>query len=319
MRTLLLLVSCLPLAAAVDGVVMNRTSGKPQANATVTLYSLGQAGMEAVESIKSAADGTFTIDRPADGPHVIQTAFDGVTYNHMLSPGAPRTGLQLEVFNSASRPGAAKVDQHMVLFEPAAGEMEVTENFLWRNDGTTTYNDPDRGTLRVFLPESARSQRVMATAPRGMPIERALEKTNQPNVYSIDFPIKPGETSVQVTYKLPFQSPAAFESRVLHNGGRTSLIAPVGVELAGEGLLPRGQEPRTQASIFEVKAPAYKVEISGTGALRAAAAAAEESSGPRIAPLMPKVYDRLVLLLVLSLAILALGFTLMFRAAKERR
>ena len=41
--------------AAVDGTVINKTTGKPQAGATVTLYKFGSAGMESVESVKSGA------------------------------------------------------------------------------------------------------------------------------------------------------------------------------------------------------------------------------------------------------------------------
>ena len=40
--------------AAVDGTVTNRTTGKPQPGATVTLYKLGQNGLESVESVKTA-------------------------------------------------------------------------------------------------------------------------------------------------------------------------------------------------------------------------------------------------------------------------
>src|SRR4051812_28365556 len=85
--------------AAVDGTVVNQTTGKPQPGATVTLYKLGQAGMESVESVKSDAQGRFSINQDPKGPHLIQTAFDGVTYNHMLPPGSSPTGLSLDVFN----------------------------------------------------------------------------------------------------------------------------------------------------------------------------------------------------------------------------
>ncbi|HXI39662.1 MAG TPA: hypothetical protein VNH83_06770, partial [Bryobacteraceae bacterium] len=49
---LCLLVLCMaaPVSAAIDGKVVNQTTGKPQAGATVTLYKLGQAGPEQIES-----------------------------------------------------------------------------------------------------------------------------------------------------------------------------------------------------------------------------------------------------------------------------
>src|SRR5947208_15090728 len=90
MRILVLLMAALPIYAAVSGTVTNRTTGKPQAGATVGLYKLGtQTGLELIDQAKSDAQGNFTINQTIQGPHLIRTAFDGVTYNHMLPPGQP--------------------------------------------------------------------------------------------------------------------------------------------------------------------------------------------------------------------------------------
>ena len=48
-------------SGAIDGTVTNRTTGKPQPGATVTLYKLSQAGLESIESVKSDAAGKFRI------------------------------------------------------------------------------------------------------------------------------------------------------------------------------------------------------------------------------------------------------------------
>lgn len=83
----------IPLFAVIDGSVINRTTGKPQRGATVTVYKLGTAGIESLESVKTDAAGrfSFTAD-PGPGPALLQGAWDGVTYNKMLTPNTPRTG-----------------------------------------------------------------------------------------------------------------------------------------------------------------------------------------------------------------------------------
>jgi len=95
----LLFVSC--GFAAIDGKVVNQTTGKPQPGATVTLYKLGQAGPEAIESVKSGADGKFHItqDGQGPGPRLVQAAYDGVTYNRILPPGSPSNDVTVEVYN----------------------------------------------------------------------------------------------------------------------------------------------------------------------------------------------------------------------------
>ena len=61
---------CLCLAAAasaaIDGTVTNRTTGKPQAGATVTLFKITQNGPESLESVKSDAAGKFHIETATD-------------------------------------------------------------------------------------------------------------------------------------------------------------------------------------------------------------------------------------------------------------
>src|SRR5215467_11030210 len=111
MKPLAIGILLLPCAlAAVDGIVTNQTTGKPQPGATVTLYKLGaQNGLESVESVKSDAQGHFEIHQDLQGPRLLQAAYDGVTYNHMLPPGAPSSGVGLDVYNSATKPGDAKV------------------------------------------------------------------------------------------------------------------------------------------------------------------------------------------------------------------
>ena len=157
---------------------------------------------------------------------------------------------------------------------------------------------------------------VNATAPQGMPIRRAADKTSTPDVYKVDFPIKPGETHIDVAYTLPFATPGTFTSKVLHKDGATRLVVPAGVTVTGDGIVAVGVEPRTQASIFNVKSPEYKIEVAGTGTLRRPEAEADETadSGPSFEQIQPKVYGNMTWILALTLTILALGFVLLYRA-----
>src|ERR1043166_5237621 len=98
MKSSLLFLAAVAAHAAVTGTVINRTTGKPQAGATVGLNKLGQNGIELIDQAKSGADGKFSIDQEIRGPHLLRTAYDGVTYNHMLPPGSPTAGLTLDAF-----------------------------------------------------------------------------------------------------------------------------------------------------------------------------------------------------------------------------
>jgi len=308
-------VSVLSAMAAVDGTVTNKTTGKPASGATVTLYKLGQAGMESVESVKSGADGSFHINQTPQGPHLIQTAFDGVTYNHMLPPGSATSGISLDVYNSSKKPGDARLARHFVILQPAGDKLSVSEGYVFNNAGVMTYNDPDGGTLKFYLPVEAKGiAQVKATAPQGMPIDRAIDKTSQKDVYKVDFPIKPGETDFQINYLVPYSSGSTFEGKLVGKTDEpTLLVVPQGITLQGEGLESKGEEPRSKASIFSVKSASYKVQISGT--MQAAGDGDSGDNGPSLEEISPRVVrQNMKWILALAFGVLALGFMVLYRA-----
>jgi hypothetical protein len=300
--------------------VTNQTTGKPQAGATVALYKVATVtGPELIDQAKSDAQGKFSINQTVQGPGpaLIRTAFDGVTYNHMLPPGSPTAGLAIEVFNASKQPGAAKIEKHMILFEPSAGQVAVSETFLFKNEGKTAWNDPDVGTLKFFLPAGAGKPDARATAPGGMPLGAPVVKTAKPDVFAVDFAIKPGDTRIDVTYTRPYAEGADLDGKVVSKDENTYLVVPNGIALKGDGLNDLGTEPRSQAHIFGVTTAAYKVQLTGAVAAappEAAGDQAADDAGPRIEQIMPRVNTKTVSILIVALGILALGFALLYRA-----
>lgn len=319
MKVLALILLVSSAFAAVTGTVVNRTTGQPQAGATVALNKLGQNGIEMIDQAKSDAQGKFTINQDTGGPipHLLRTAYDGVTYNHMLPPGSPATGLTIDVFNASKQQGAAKVSKHMLLFEPSDGKMLVNESIIFDNEGKTAWNDSDNGgTLHFFAHGVVDRVQANVTAPGGMPIGAPVNKTSNPDIYAVDFPVKPGETRFDLTYTVPYNPGDPYQGKIVTKDENTYLIAPNGITLAGDGLTDLGTEPRTQAHIFGLSAPSYKITLTGTEAAPPSAPAADQpdSSGPQIEQIMPRVFNQAPLILALALGILALGFALLYRA-----
>lgn len=309
--------------AAITGTVINRTTSKPQEGATVVLNLLAQQGITMIDQAKSDAQGHFTInqDLQPGGPSLLRTAFDGVTYNHMLPPGSATSGITVDVYNSSTNPGDAKVSKHMLLFEPAGGQMVVNETYLYTNSGNIAWNDSDHGTMHFFLPAGANGKvEVNATAPGGMPIPAATLKTGKPDTLAVDFPVKPGETRFDLTYTTPYNSGDEYLGKILTKDDNTYLIAPNGITLTGDHLSDMGTEPRTQAHIWGFAGNSFKIKLTGTEAAAPsdadASAAQGDSSdnGPQIEQIMPRLYSKTVLILALALGILAVGFALLYRA-----
>ena len=163
--------------AAVDGIVTNATSGKPQAGATVSLFQVTQQGPQMMESVKSDAQGKFAFTKNLQGPQLVQAVYGGVVYNRMIPPGMPSSNVAVPVYESSKKPAQARVDQHMLLLEPTpSGTMNVSESYVFKNDGNTTWNDPDAGTLQFALPPAANGKvEINATGPGSVPVRKAAD------------------------------------------------------------------------------------------------------------------------------------------------
>jgi len=331
-RIVLFLLCCTPVAASIDGVVVNGSTGLPQPGVTITVSKMNAAtGMlsDTAGNAKTDVQGKFAFTTSVDGPTLLRATWDGVTYTRMLPPGTPSSGLSLDVYNSSKSPGAAKVDKHMLLFEPGGGQMTVNETFLLKNDGQVTWNDPKDGTLHFFLPDTHSKFQIRATAPGGVDVPATAAKSSKPDVYKVDFPIKPGETRFDLTYNVPYTLGSQYEGKIVTKDDNTYLIVPDGVTLTAEHLTDLGQEPRTKAHIFGLPGTAYNIQLTGAevaapdstqgGAAPDAAGAPDAGAGPEIEATMPRVFGEVKPILAIALGILGLGFALLYRKEANGR
>ena len=336
MKYLALFLIAASAKAAIDGTVINGTTNKPQPGATVTLFQTTSQGPQDLGSVKSDAAGKYVIDKDVQpgqggGPLLLQAVYAGVQYNKVIPPGFPMTGVQIPVFETSKTQGETKLEQHIILLEPAAaGELHVREVYIYRNDGKTTWNDPDRGTLQFALPAAAQGKvEVNVLAPGGMPIRRAPDPGTKPNSFKLDFPIKPGESRVDMTWSMPFNTPGVFEDKVLARADAIRMLAPPGVTIKGPGVDTLGTEPNSQVTIYGVKGPDVQVNVEGTGSIQEPSTDAGgqgDGNGSSISENLPKLYGlaagsasfaesilAVKWILGTILAMLALGFVLLYR------
>jgi hypothetical protein len=306
-----------PAFAAVDGVVVNGTTGQPQANVVVMMVQPTQAGMQNLGTTKTDAQGKFSFDNnDAQGPRLIRAIHQGVLYNKMIPPGAPSTGVQVDVFDSTNKSGVAKVSQHFIVLQPGATEMTVSEGILYQGSTNLTFNDPANGSVRFYLPPEAQGKVTVTVNPAGgMPIQRPAAKTKEPNVYKVDYAIQPGETRFDLNYTIPTTNPMVFADRLLHSEGVSDLVVPPGVTIKSDDLELAGTEPKTQANIYKIKNASFKVDVEGTGSLsQTGAASSDEDTGqPNIQQVKPRIYGSLYWILGMAFAILGLGSFLLYR------
>jgi hypothetical protein len=317
MRLALLIASALPLLG-LDGTVLNVTTGKPQAGVEINLVQPSQDGMVPLGNVTSGAQGQFKIDKQIPpGPGLIQATYQGTTYNTIVTPGMPTSGIEVKVYDSTKRAGVAKTLEHLILIEPGLDNIKMSETFVLGNQENVAFNDPGKGSIQFYLPPSTGGKaQVVVTAPGGMPITRPPLKTGNAGIYKIDYPVKPGETRMDVTYTVPAADKIA--GKVVASDTPTHLVTPPTVKLTGDGIESAGQEPSTKANIYNLAGLDYNLLVEGVGTLRQdtpapAADAGDDSGSPKVEIAAARIYSQLGWVLGLALAILAIGGVMLFR------
>jgi len=309
--------AALPAFSAVNGIAVNGTTGQPQANVSINLVQPGANGMQALGNSKTGADGSFNIDvNIPPGPALLQSTYAGVTYTQAIPPGTPTTGVRVSVFEATAEPPAEMTTEHLVLIEPSATELRISETFFTKNQSNLTYQDAANGTVRLYLPQGAPTDLKVTIDSTGVPIQRPVQKGKQAGQFKIDYPLKPGETRFDLSYTLP--ASATFSGKVFSTNPPTKLVTPGSVTLSGNGLTDLGQEQTTQARVYSFTGNSFKVEILGVGSIRGpeavAPVAGEESGAPKCCEEVPaRVNTQMSWILGLSLTILLLGGTILFR------
>jgi hypothetical protein len=309
--------------AAMDGTVVNKSTGQPQPGVAVTLVKPGQGGMKTLGTTISDASGHFAFakDEPGGGPQLLQASYGDVNYNKLMTPNIATSKVELDVYDVVKTPELAHIAQRMLILEPSASQISVNETTVVQNGSNRTYNNPALGGLRFYLPPAANGQvRISVQGPGGMPLPRTAEKTNETDVFKVDFPVKPGETEFQVSYVLPAGSPFTFHGESVTVKGMGSgplrVIAPSGVTLAGKDLEQLGTEPTTQATVYNVASNGlFSFDITGTGSLRSEGEGVDTSDSPQVTEGKPPIYAHLYWLIGLALSILAVGLVVLFRSS----
>ncbi len=315
-----LLLASVPLAAAsVSGVVINRSTGEPEPRVAITLISFAQ-GMDPIEEVYSGTDGAFELAKEVPGMGMLRTDHQGVTYSTMLAPQVDRSNVTIEIYNAVETP-LTPIGRILIL-EPGGSEMVVNESYLYQNatNPPVTFRDAERGSLRFHLPEAAKGVvQVEASGPARTPLNAIAEQTQEPEIYKVDFPIKPGENRISLTYLVPQADRDTFTSRSLYPGLQTRIAVPAGVEVAGEQLGDLGSEPSSGATIYEIEGGGdFTVALSGAGRIQRGSAGGESSSGASsgggggggssISIEEAGLHKELPWLIGIAVAILALGF-----------
>jgi hypothetical protein len=203
-----LLVSAGAFAAQITGTVTNATTNKPSSGDEVTLLSLA-SGMQEIATTKTDSQGHYTLNVPdADGQHLVRVARQSVHYFQAAPPGT--TTVDITVYDAATQVEGLITDARVFHLQASGGSMDVQESYILNNQSQPPRTKIGNQTFAVTLPDGAQMGEASLTGPSGMPLTVAAVPAGAKNRYAYDFPIKPGQTSFEVTYKMPYSGSYEF-------------------------------------------------------------------------------------------------------------
>jgi len=206
------------LAATITGTVTNRTTGRPAAGSKVTLL---QQGMTELASGTTDAKGNFSIAAPAAGPYLLRVMQDGASYYEAATEGTP---VNVDVYSAGAQVVGVTTEVLMLRAQtdPSGAVLNVTEDFVVKNASKPAMTQFSKAPFNVYLPEGAVVEATAAKGPNGMPTAEELKPQSEKGLYSVMFPIKPGETQIEIAYHIPYTGNLKVNLKV---AGQTDMFA----------------------------------------------------------------------------------------------
>jgi hypothetical protein len=222
--------------------------------------------------------------------HLVRVTHDKANYFRPAPPGTQ--SVEVDVYNAAAKvKGVSSEADVMRLQTDESGKaLHVVENFFVKNESSPPLTQFSDRPFEFYLPEGAVVEGSAALAPGGMPVQASPVPLGEPNHYAFIFPIRPGETRFQITYKLPYSGSLKFSPRVTMPTDTIAVMMPKSMTFkpgASAPYTPVTEETTAQTYVARSVAPSQALDftVSGTGQMPrdTGAAAAAGEGGPATA------------------------------------
>lgn len=271
----LVFLTSLAAAQTLTGTVKNSTTNKPSAGDEVVLLSLSQ-GMEESGRTKTDAKGNFSFKLDnTQSPHLVRAIHEGVTYHRMAPPGT--TSVEVEVYDVGKKIEGIEVVADIMRVQAEQGQLEVMRAFAVQNTSKPPRTQMNERNLEFFVPEGAQIIQGQAMTANGQPVNSApVPVDDKKTRYAFLFPLRPGTTSFQVAYQLPYTGSANIDPKSVYPLQHFVAILPKGMQFAaapGTNFQamndPQQPDANVQVASGAGSGQSLAFKVSGEGTLQA--------------------------------------------------
>ena len=209
---------------------------------------------------------------PDSGIHLVRVTHDKANYFRPAPPGTQ--SVEIEVFNASAhvKGVASEADVMRIQTDASGNGLRVVENFFVKNESTPPLTQFSDRPFEFTLPEGAIVEGSAALAPGGMPVQAAPVPLAEKGHYTFLFPIRPGETRFQITYRLPYNGSIAFAPHPLLTTDTIAIMLPKSMTFTPGAQSPFtavADEVNAQTFVARNVSPAQPLDfkLSGSGQL----------------------------------------------------
>ncbi len=326
LTSILLLVSLpevLQAQGRIQGTVANGATGQPVANQAVQLL-LPRGGMQRVATATTDASGRFVFPSANVDPssfYLVQAAYQGVDYNAPAQFDPQGTAdVSITVYDASASAPPLSIQSARVVVHAQGNKAHVQEMFAIRNasDPPRSYANPD-GTFRFRLSPEAAQPTAAVTGLMNMPLPQPANPGKGPGEYFLQYPLKPGQTVVMVSYDVDYNSNqlALGDSYPYPIASAELLVSPPSLKVDSPLFKPAGTDADTGSQRYVAAGlrNGTKLEARLSGEAQGGEAA-ESGQGEAQVKILPNPLTRLDVPL-LACFLLLLLWALGVRLAKE--
>jgi hypothetical protein len=161
---------------------------------------------------------------------------------------------------------------NVMRIQAEANTLHVLELFAVKNDSNPPRTLQADNTFEFVIPETAKLEGADAQGPGGQPISVTPAPLKEKGHYAFSYPLKPGETRLQIGYTVPYTGSATITPRLLKDFEHFVVVLPATMKWESKNsdlFRPMQDQPGTtvQVSSAAKRNSDLSFTISGTGTI----------------------------------------------------
>jgi hypothetical protein len=159
-------------------------------------------------------------------------------------------------------------------FQAENGQLEGTRLFAVSNTSAPPKTQMNDHNFEFYLPVGAEIEQSQAKAPNGQPIAAEATPQAEKNRYAIAFPLRPGETQIQIEFTLPYSGSIKIDPKPLYPAEHVVVVLPKSMHFAAANgaTFQSMQDPNQADTVVQVAQQTQPGQplaftLSGTGTI----------------------------------------------------